>query len=137
VQQQILAGRFPLDVAAELDRHDVAWWRVDARTRAVEPRFRGYREANFVPLEGELWVAGRRLVPGAAGGAPFELRVSGLYWWVNPRGGALRIDGREVPSPVLLADGRHLAAWDGGGPLLLVAAPPETWPAALRAGIAR
>ena len=133
VQQQILAGRFPQGVAEALDRQDVAFWRVDGRTRALDPLLRANREASFLPLDGDLWVAGQRLIPDASGAADFEVRAAGAYWWESGGGAALRIDGREVASPVRLGDGRHRAEWPGGGPLLLAAVPPEQWTASLRA----
>jgi Dolichyl-phosphate-mannose-protein mannosyltransferase len=128
-QDQIHRGRIPFDVESELDRRDVAWWHLDGRARAIDAPLRAYRERNFLPLGGDLWVAGQVLdQPGGA-----EIRVAARYWWRLAAGtGRLSVDGQEAPNPVLLADGAHRFEWTGSGPLVLAATPPEGWPAALR-----
>ena len=130
VQWQISTGRFPVDVGAELERRDVAWWRLDGRARALERRLAEYRRENFLPVDGELWAAGRVLAP-AAGGAGFENRVAADYWWRTASGAPLRIDGAPAPNPVRLADGPHRAEWDGAGPLVLSVVSLERWTPAL------
>jgi hypothetical protein len=131
VQRQIASGRFPVDVEAELDRRDVAWWRTDGRARSLEHRLARYRAEHFLPLDGDLWVAGQRVERRAGGRATLDVRVAAAYWWEAP-GGELRIDGRLAANPVVLSDGRHEAEWSGQGALLLAAAPPERWSASLR-----
>jgi 4-amino-4-deoxy-L-arabinose transferase-like glycosyltransferase len=130
VQQLIHTGRFPVDVGTELERRDVAWWRLDGRARAIENRLAEYRRENFLPVDGDLWAAGRVLVP-AAGGAGFEIRVAADYWWRTASGAPLRLDGVPAPNPVRLADGPHRAEWDGAGPLVLSVVPLERWTPAL------
>ena len=131
VQHEIRSGRFPLDIPAELDRRDVAWWRLDGRARAVEARLAEYRRENFLLVDGDLWAAGRVVAPAAGGGAAFENRVAADYWWRTASGGPLRIDGAPAPNPVHLADGRHRAAWEGAGALVLSVVPLDRWTRAL------
>ncbi|HVH07309.1 MAG TPA: hypothetical protein VNE71_15055, partial [Myxococcota bacterium] len=131
VQHEILSGRFPLDVRAELDRRDVAWWRLDGRARAVEARLAEYRRENFLLVDGDLWAAGRGSDDAAGGGAAFENRVAADYWWRTASGGPLRIDGAPAPNPVRLGDGRHRAAWEGAGALVLSVVPLDRWTRAI------
>jgi hypothetical protein len=126
IQQRIFAGSYPVDLATELDRRDVAWWQVDPRMRRFDRLLKEFREREFLPLADALWVAGKRLTPDAAGGASFSLRIAGSYWWAGAA--ALRLDGRPAANPAVLGDGAHRAEWSGAGPLLLVQAPPEHWP---------
>jgi hypothetical protein len=130
VQRQILTNRFPVDVGAELDRRDVAWWSLDGRARAVERRWAEYRRENFLPVDGALFAAGKALPRDAAGGAAFEIRVAAPYWW-RTSGTALRVDGAPAPNPVFLADGPHRAEWEGSGGLVLSVVPLDRWPVAL------
>jgi hypothetical protein len=128
VQQRIFAGRYPVELAAELDRRDAAWWRVDGRVRRLDPLLKAFREQHYRPLAGELWAAGRLIAPGPGGAADFEVRIAGAYWWAGAGPDSLRIDGRPAANPVLLGDGRHRAEWGGPGFLRLSVAPPEHWP---------
>jgi 4-amino-4-deoxy-L-arabinose transferase-like glycosyltransferase len=131
VQRQILTGRFPVDVGAELERRDVAWWSLDGRARAIERRWAEYRRENFLPVEGTLVAAGKALPRDAGGGATFEIRVAAAYWWRTASGAALRMDGAPAPNPVFLADGPHRAEWEGSGGLVLSVVPLDRWPVAL------
>jgi hypothetical protein len=131
IQLRIQRGEYPVDLVEELDRRELAWWQVDGRVRRLDSLLRAFREQEYLPLEDGLWVAGKRLARDAGGGADFELRIAGPYFWAGPEG-ALRVDGRPAANPAELADGPHRAEWSGAGPLLLVRAPPEHWPAAWR-----
>jgi hypothetical protein len=133
VGQLIRSGRYPLDVVAELDRKDVAWLQMDERVSRLGAGFPAYRDANFLPLEGDLWAAGKLLPPKRTGSVSLEIRVAGAYWWwAGEEGGSLRLDGAAAPNPAALADGSHRAEWSGSGPLLLTVVPPERWPPLLR-----
>jgi hypothetical protein len=129
VQRQILAGRFPLDVRAELARRDVAWWRTDGRARSLERRLAEYRRANFLPVDGDVWAAGQIL---ARSGVDLAIEIAGDYAWRTASGAPLRIDGAAVPNPVRLVDGRHRAEWDGAGRAVISVAPLDRWPETLR-----
>ena len=129
IQSRILSGQYPVDLVEELDRRDVAWWQIDPRMRLFDRLLKKFREQEFLPLEDALWVAGKRLAPDPQGGAAFEVRIAGAYWWAGPEAGSLRLDGRPAANPALLSDGPHRAEWGGGARLLLTRAPPEHWPA--------
>jgi hypothetical protein len=132
IRQRILGGRYPVDLVEELDRRDVAWWQLDPRTRSLDRLLRGFREAEFLPLDDALWVAGKRLARDGRGGAGFALRIGGAYFWDGPEPGSLRVDGRPAANPVVLGDGPHRAEWSGGEGLILAQAPRELWPPAWR-----
>ncbi|HEX7112836.1 MAG TPA: hypothetical protein VF216_10350 [Mizugakiibacter sp.] len=117
-ERRLARGLLPDTIAGDLVRTRTMVV-VDCR---LPPRSRAFVERNYLPVSGDVRVAGLRLAPGAS--HRFVLAVPGVYAAVDAQGMvAAAVDGGATSRRWALAAGTHTLTTPARGALAIVWAP--------------
>lgn len=117
--RQSYADVFAREIPQSIEKKGVTVFLRDCRYDSLPLSLRSYLEDNFLPLDGNLWIRGRRFVRDKDGVAAGVFRVTRPGWYlVGPEGamkeGRLTVDGRPMDAPLIYLEAGDHAVWYRG-----------------------